>query len=219
MEAGTFSFQGGKVMASADEIYITVKAKGGRGCPHLSADAILAGSHIVIALQQVISRHNDPFNPSVLSITALTAAIPPMLPSEGKTYGYARAMDETPGVSGAHDLIVQTVRGYPQRSVRKRKPGSMWVIPLYGMTRPVGKGHGAGQTVCQPGQCHRNGTTHGAEDFAFILTGYLPVSSGWAQVTGALNITSNVHTPTFNIDEQAIEHGIGMMARWLAISC
>ena len=88
MEAGTFSFRGGKVMASADEIYITVKAKGGHAAALISADAILAGSHIVIALQQVISRHNDPFNPSVLSITAFNGGnTTNVLPSEVKLMG------------------------------------------------------------------------------------------------------------------------------------
>ena len=71
MEVGTFSFRGGMVMASADELYITIKAKGGHAAaPHQTADSILAACQIVNNLQQIISRNNDPFNPSVLSITA-----------------------------------------------------------------------------------------------------------------------------------------------------
>ena len=72
----------------------------------------------------------------------------------------------------------------PQRSVRKRKPGSMWVIPLYGMTRPVGKAMGLAKQYAGQANVTETELRMGAEDFAFILTGYLPVSSGWAQVTG-----------------------------------
>jgi hippurate hydrolase len=57
LEVGKLSFRGGMVMASADEIYITVKGKGGHAAaPHLTADTILAASQLVINLQQLISR-------------------------------------------------------------------------------------------------------------------------------------------------------------------
>jgi amidohydrolase len=47
LEVGKLSFRGGKVMASADEIYITVKGKGGHAAaPHLTADTILIASHL-----------------------------------------------------------------------------------------------------------------------------------------------------------------------------
>ena len=56
----------------------------------------------------------------------------------------------------------------------------------------------------------------GAEDFAY----YSHQIPGCFFRLGAGNkekgISSNVHTPTFNIDESAIEHGMGMMA-WLAV--
>ncbi len=74
METGKLGFRGGKVMASADEIYITVRGKGGHAAsPHLTVDPILISSHLIISLQQLISRNNNPFNPSVLSITAINA--------------------------------------------------------------------------------------------------------------------------------------------------
>src|SRR6185369_5677943 len=71
MEVGKLSFRGGMIMASADELYITIKAKGGHAAsPHLTADPILIASHLIISLQQIVSRNNNPFNPSVLSITS-----------------------------------------------------------------------------------------------------------------------------------------------------
>ncbi|MBD0351046.1 MAG: amidohydrolase, partial [Flavisolibacter sp.] len=71
LEVGNLSFRGGQVMASADEIYITIRSKGGHAAaPHLTADTILIASHLVVSLQQIISRNNNPFTPSVLSITS-----------------------------------------------------------------------------------------------------------------------------------------------------
>ena len=68
LEVGKLSFRSGMVMASADEIYISIKGKGGHAAtPHVTTDTILVASHLIISLQQLISRNNDPFNPSVLS--------------------------------------------------------------------------------------------------------------------------------------------------------
>jgi len=67
------------VMASADEIYITVKGKGGHAAaPQSAIDPILISSHLIISLQQIISRNNNPFNPSVLSITSINGGFTTM---------------------------------------------------------------------------------------------------------------------------------------------
>ncbi|TMI79400.1 MAG: amidohydrolase, partial [Bacteroidetes bacterium] len=72
LETGKLSFRGGRVMASADELYFTIKGKGGHAAsPHTTVDPILIASHLIIGLQQVISRNKDPFDSSVLSITSV----------------------------------------------------------------------------------------------------------------------------------------------------
>src|SRR5690606_40092799 len=93
LEAGRLGFRGGKYMASADEIYITVKGKGGHAAaPHLTTDTILVASHLVVGLQQIISRNNDPFSPSVLSICAFNGGhTTNLIPSEVKLLGTFRA--------------------------------------------------------------------------------------------------------------------------------
>ena len=59
---GKLSFRGGMVMASADELYITIRGKGGHAAaPHTTADTILIASHLIVALQQIISRNRTPF--------------------------------------------------------------------------------------------------------------------------------------------------------------
>lgn len=106
LEVGKLSFRSGKVMASADELYITVKGKGGHAAsPHLVVDPILIASHLVIALQQVVSRNNNPFNPTVLSISSFNGGnTTNVIPNEVKLMGTFRAMDETWRFK-AHELI------------------------------------------------------------------------------------------------------------------
>lgn len=69
MDCGRVGMRTGKYMASTDELYWTVKGRGGHGAtPHLNIDPIVIASHIVIALQQVVSRNAAPMMPTVLTI-------------------------------------------------------------------------------------------------------------------------------------------------------
>ena len=97
------SFREGKVMASADEIYITIKGKGGHAAaPQLTVDTILVASHLIVSLQQIISRNRNPFSPSVLSITSFQGGYTTnVIPSEVKLMGTFRAMDEEMAIQSA----------------------------------------------------------------------------------------------------------------------
>ncbi|MFT7036486.1 MAG: amidohydrolase, partial [Cyclobacteriaceae bacterium] len=71
---GKIGFRKGMYMASADEIYITVKGKGGHGAmPETNVDPVLIASHIIVALQQVVSRIASPKTPTVLSFGKVIA--------------------------------------------------------------------------------------------------------------------------------------------------
>ena len=90
MDCGKVGMRKGKYMASTDELYWTVKGLGGHGAtPHLSVDPIVVASHIVIALQQVVSRNAAPMMPTVLTIGKIqevggrTNIIPDMVKMEG----------------------------------------------------------------------------------------------------------------------------------------
>ena len=106
LETGKLSFRAGKVMASADELYITIKGKGGHAAsPHMTSDTILIASHLIISLQQIISRNNNPFNPSVLSITSFQGGhTTNVIPNEVKLMGTFRALNEEWRFQ-AHELI------------------------------------------------------------------------------------------------------------------
>lgn len=69
LEAGKIGFRAGPFMASADELHITVAGKGGHAAfPQRCIDPVLISAHLIVALQQLVSRHSDPLTPSVLSI-------------------------------------------------------------------------------------------------------------------------------------------------------
>ncbi len=218
MEAGTFSFRGGMVMASADEIYITIKAKGGHAAaPQFTADPILIASHLIISLQQIVSRNNNPFNPTVLSITSFNGGnTTNVIPSEVKLMGTFRAMNEEWRFK-AHELIkkhtkelVSTMGADAEIKLDVGYPFVMNDETLSAEARNFSEEYIGSENVSE------TELRMGGEDFAFY-THQIP---GCFFRLGAGNkekdITSNVHTPTFDIDEKAIEYGMGMMA-WLAV--
>jgi hippurate hydrolase len=218
MEAGQFSFRGGMVMASADEIYITIKCKGGHAAaPQFTADSILIASHLVISLQQIISRNNNPFNPSVLSITAMNGGnTTNVIPSQVKLMGTFRAMNEEWRFK-AHEMIIkqtqELVSAMGAEVDVRIDVGYPFVFNnevLSAEARAIAEQFAGTENVSE------TELRMGAEDFAY----YSHQIPGCFFRLGAGNkekgITSNVHTPKFNIDEAAIEHGMGMMA-WLAV--
>lgn len=216
LEAGKLSFRGGKVMASADEIYITIKGKGGHAAsPHLTIDPILIGAELVIALQQVISRNNNPFNPSVLSITSFQGGnTTNVIPNEVKLMGTFRAMNEEWRFR-AHDLIrkqatelVHSMGGEIELHIDVGYPTVHNNEQLNETARKK-----AAEFIGE-NKIEQTELRMGAEDFGYYAQ---QVPACFYRV-GVMNkekgITSGVHTPTFDIDESAIETGIGLMA-WL----
>ena len=216
LEVGKLSFRGGKVMASADELYITIKSKGGHAAaPHLTADTILIASHLVVSLQQIISRARDPLSPSVLSISSFQGGFTTnVIPSEVKLMGTFRAMDEGWRFK-AHDLIrkhttelVNAMGAQADVHIDVGYPTVYNNEALNALARELA------EIFLGKDQVGETEVRMGAEDFGF----YSQEIPGCFFRLGTANklagITSGVHTPTFNIDEDAIEIGMGIMA-WL----
>jgi amidohydrolase len=219
LPTGKLSFRSGMVMASADEIFITVKGKGGHAAsPHLTTDTILIASHLIVSLQQLISRNNDPFNPSVLSITSFQGGYTTnVIPSEVKLMGTFRAMNEEWRFK-AHELIkkqaTELVHGMGGEIDILIDVGYPFVLNNEALTDSAMQK--AGEYV---GEANVETTEMrmGAEDFAFY-SHRIPACFYRLGVGNiSKGIKANVHTPVFNIDEDAIEIGMGIMA-WLACS-
>jgi len=93
---GKIGFKKGIYMASADEIYMTVKGKGGHGAmPDKNIDPVLIASHIIVALQQIVSRNATPTIPSVVSFGKVIAeGATNIIPNEVKIEGTFRTLNE-----------------------------------------------------------------------------------------------------------------------------
>lgn len=215
---GKIGFREGMYMASTDELYLTVKGKGGHGAmPDQLIDPVLIASHIIISLQQIISRHRKPANPSVLSFGRFIAdGVTNVIPNEVTIQGTYRCMDEewreeglrkmkkmAEGIADAMggSCEFEIVRGYPflknhPELTRRLKEAAV---------KYMGAANVIDLDLWMAG-----------EDFAF----YSQVVDSCFYRLGTRNeekgIVSGVHTPTFNIDESALEIGTGLMT-WLAL--
>ncbi len=219
LQLGKLSFRGGKVMASADELYITVKGKGGHAAsPHLTVDPILIASHLVVSLQQIISRNKNPHHPSVLSITAFNGGTTTnVIPNEVKLMGTFRAMDEEWRFA-AHELIKRTAT-----QLVESMGGSLDLHidigypTVYNNEALNNEARLKAEEFMGSNNVEETELRMGAEDFGYYSQQIPGCFFRLGVMNEAKGITSGVHMPTFNIDEDAIETGMGMMA-WLGSS-
>ncbi|MFN4286259.1 MAG: M20 family metallopeptidase [Lacibacter sp.] len=216
LATGKVSFRAGKVMASADELYITIKGKGGHAAaPHLTVDPIVVASHLILALQQLVSRYNNPHNPTVLSITSIHGGTTTnVIPNEVKLMGTFRAMDEEWRFQ-AHDLIRRMVH---QLAESMGATADLHIDIGYPAVHNDPELHRAAvacaQQMLPATAIEETELRMGAEDFGYY-TRHIP---GCFFRLGVMNkekgITSGVHTPTFDVDEDAIATGAALMA-WM----
>jgi amidohydrolase len=218
LQVGQFSFRGGMVMASTDEIFINIKSKGGHAAaPHLTADTILIASQLVVSLQQIVSRNNSPFNPTVLSITSIQGGnATNIIPSEVKLMGTFRAMDEDwrykahALIKRQTEMLVEAMGAEAEVKIDIGYPFVKNDEALSASARILAEEFAGAENVSE------TELRMGAEDFAY----YSQIIPACFYRLGIGNIDKGikigVHTPTFNVDEDAIEHGMGMMA-WLAV--
>ncbi|HWB94356.1 MAG TPA: M20 family metallopeptidase [Puia sp.] len=216
LETGKLSFRGGMVMASADELYITIRGKGGHAAaPHLTVDTILVASHLVVALQQIISRNRNPLSPSVLSITSVQGGhTTNVIPSEVKLMGTFRAMDEEWRFR-AHELIRKQATELVHSMGAEIDLHIDVGYPMVYNNEALDKvARAEAREFMGADRVLETEVRMGAEDFGY----YTQLIPGCFYRLGVMNIekgiTAGVHTPRFNIDESAIEIGVGMMA-WL----
>jgi amidohydrolase len=214
LEVGKVGFKKGMYMASADELHVTVKGKGGHAAlPHRFIDPILIASNIIVSLQQIVSRSAKPDVPSVLSFGKIIGeGSTNIIPDEVKLEGTFRTMDEewrfdahkkmkalaesiALGMGGSCDFDVRV--GYPylvndevvtETHIQSAKEylGEENVVDLdLRMT---------------------------AEDFSY----YSQVAPVCFYRLGTRNeakgITSGLHTSTFDVDSKSLEIGMGVMA-------
>ncbi len=220
LPVGTVGFRIGQAMASSDEITIRIKGNGGHGAmPHLAIDPVLISAHVISALQSVVSRASDPTIPTVLSFGMINSegGAFNVIPDSVVILGTFRTFDETwrlaahekikaiaqgvtSGMGGTCDVDIQ--KGYPvlinneELTLRCREAAREYlgITQVYDIPQRLTSEDFAHYTHHIPGCFYRLGVANQSR-----------------------GIVSAVHTPTFNIDEDALETSTGLMA-WLTVS-
>jgi amidohydrolase len=218
IDAGKVGFRSGKYMASTDELYVTVKGKGGHAAqPQQNIDPVIITAHILTALQQVVSRLADPKGPTVLSFGKVIAnGATNVIPNEVYLEGTFRAMDED-WRAEAHikmkkmaEGIAESMGGSCDFNIVKGYPFLINEPKLTASARGFAEDYLGKENVLDLD------IWMAAEDFAY----YSQVADSCFYRLGTRNesrgITSSVHTPTFDIEETALETSVGLMA-YLAV--
>lgn len=219
LEAGKVGFRPGMYMASTDELYVTVKGKGGHGAlPHKMIDPVLIASHIVVAMQQVVSRRAKPNVPTVVSFGRVIAnGATNVIPDEVTLEGTFRTMDEE-WRAEAHGIMVQLAEQLAQSmggtcEFRIDK-GYPFLSNDEALTLKAKK---AAQAYLGADNVIDLDLRMTGEDFAFYSHHVPACFYRLGTANFEKGITSPVHTATFDIDEKALETSTGLMA-WLALN-
>jgi amidohydrolase len=215
---GKVGFVKGTMLGSADELYITVKGKGGHAAsPQYAVDPILIAAHIIVSLQQLVSRACNPIVPSVLSLCQISAGeTTNFIPAVVQIAGTFRTVDEQ-WRGEAHQRMTEMACG-----IAKAMGGHCKLVINQGYPclnndlALTQRSIEAAKSFLGTAQVVDIALRMWAEDFAY----YAQQIPGCFYYLGVQNnaqgINSNVHTPTFNVDEAALELGPGLMA-WLAL--
>lgn len=217
-DAGTVGFCAGEMMASADELYITIRGKSGHGArPHFAIDPIVTASQVILALQTLVSRNLDPFSQGVITIGSIHGGFAPnIIPEEVKLVGTLRSMTKE-WREFAHRRIEEIVRGICDSA------GAQFDL-LIDKGYPVLRNDPAKTDFAEDAARALFGSDAvfkaerlmGAEDFAY----YLEKVPGTFYRLGIRNldqnITADIHNDHFTVDERSLETGAAMQA-YLAI--
>jgi len=212
--AGKVGFRAGKYMASTDELYVTVKGKGGHGAqPQQNIDPVVITAHIITALQQVVSRIADPKMPTVLSFGKVTAnGATNVIPDAVYLEGTFRTFDER-WRKEAHARMKKMATGIAESMGAtcdfEVRVGYPYLVNEEKLTARV---RGYATEFLGSENIVDLDLWLAGEDFAY----YSQVSDACFYRLGTGNeakgITSAVHTPTFDIDEHALALSTGLMA-------
>lgn len=219
LPVGKIGFREGMYMASCDEIYLRVLGKGGHAAaPDLTIDPIVIASHIIIALQQVISRNASPKQPTVLSFgNIIGKGATNIIPDEVNIAGTFRAMNEewrATALEKIRKMAESIAEGMGGRCEVEISKGYPYLENNPALTRRI---RAAAEAYVGQENVVELDITLGAEDFSYYSQ-VIPASFYRLGTSNpAKGITSYVHTPSFNIDEDALKIGPGLMA-WMAIN-
>ncbi|MGN0932725.1 M20 aminoacylase family protein [Falsigemmobacter intermedius] len=216
---GQFAVKSGPLMAATNTFRIVVKGRGGHAAkPHDTIDPTVIGAQIVLALQTIASRVNDPLKSIVVSVTSFQTSSEAynVIPQQVELRGTVRtlykesrqlagervkAIAEGTALANGAVAEVEWIEGYPGVVNHEAETGYAIKVAEQVSGVPV----------------HPILPTMGGEDFAYLLE----------EVPGAYIFmgngdTAGVHHPAYNFDDTAIPFGsswlVGMVESRLPIA-
>ncbi len=215
LPVGTLGTRSGPYMASADEVYLTLRGPGGHGAlPHKTVDLVAAAAQLIVSLQQVVSRKAPAGVPTVLSFGRIetVGGATNILPTELRIAGTFRTYEEE-WRSSAHAWIerisratVEGLGGEVDVDIRRGYPAlcndeACTAIVREGLVSAFGPDR-VGELDLRPT----------AEDFAWYLQEIPGTFFRLGTANAARGITAGVHTPSFDVDEACLSVGALAMA-------
>ncbi len=222
METGKVGFRKGMYMASTDEIYITVKGKGGHAAmpsnyinPLLVASELISKLHQDFMLEKKYQQDNYKNAPTVLAFGKIEGkGATNVIPDEVAIAGTFRTMDEN-WRNEVHILLQkiadELASKWKAQIIVRIEKGYPFLVNDEVLTESCIK---AAQEYLGKENVEELSLRMTAEDFAFFSQKVPSCFYRLGTGNKEKNITSGVHTPTFDIDPKALEVGSGLMA-WL----
>ena len=213
LETGTIGVTPGPVNASADELYITVKGRGGHGAyPHTAADAIPPAAAIVLALQNIAARETDPLKSVVVTIGTIEGGYRSnVIADEVRMSGTLRAFDPVIreglearirriacGVASAYGVQAEI-------EVRYGYPPVVNNALLAQQFADYAAAHDVARVIAAP-------PTMGAEDFAYFANALPGLQVRLGVRSEQAGSTHPGHSAQFRVDEEALPVGVRALA-------
>lgn len=219
LEAGSANFEGGERMACSDRFTIYVNGKASHGsAPHLGNDAIVAASAVVMALQSIVSRQNDPLNSLVVSVGMMEGGTKEnILCDKVRLVGTVRTFNRE-----FRSSMPERIRKIAECTARAY--GCTVDTDYYFGPSPLINDHkelnkiaaGAARKIIGESCLAPSVKTLGAEDFSVYME-HVPGIYGYLGVKNEeKGIVASIHHPAFDVDESVLYLGAGIYAQFAA---
>ena len=219
---GRIATRPGPILAAGDLISIDITGRGGHASmPHLAADPIPVACEIVMALQSLVTRRIDAFDPVVITITRIQAgSAGNVIPPTANLLGTIRSVSERARET-AHEGVRRVAEGI---AAAHGVDAKVHVVPGY----PVTVNHAdfaafargvAAEVVGEGAIIDMRAPIMGAEDFSYVLQ-RVPGAIVFLGARPPEGPSEPLHSSRMRIDEEAMATGIALHAavalRWLA---
>jgi amidohydrolase len=212
---GTVGIYLQEACASADAFRIKITGKGAHAAyPHLSHDPIVGGAQLIMAIQSIVSRNTDPGLGLVISVTQIQAGTATnVIPEEMSVAGTIRALNQDvrlQAISRLEELAHSTCQAYNLDCQISFGDGYPIMINHEPVSRFIAEV--AAEMLGKDKAIIRK-PKFGSEDFAYFLERCSGAGFELGCSNEAKNITSMLHTPRFDIDEDVLPLGVELYLR------